>query len=147
MGTEEEPAPLLYRPGTLGSTASGLKRIASLCLSSSIKASISTARRIGNTTTITVTTAYHENEPSVTMPERVNRVAFAIVCPNALSHVLRQNEESPAIIPCVADCEEDDLPLDFLVFFVILGIVMFLFDIILFDSWRSIGEEVTERRE
>jgi hypothetical protein len=124
MGTEEAPeAPPLYRPGTLGRTASGLKRMASLCLSSSIKASISTARRMGNSTTIAVTTAYHENEPSVVSPERVNRDAFAMVFPSTPWLALCQNDVTRVIKPCAADCVEPDL-LDFLdVFFVGLGIL------------------------
>jgi hypothetical protein len=122
MGTEEEPAPLLYMPGTLGRIASGLKERFCLFLSSSIIASISIARRMGNTTTIMVATAYHVNEPTCKMPERVYCVALAMVWPNLLSRVLRQNEESCANKPCAAPC---DVLVDFLVFFIVLGIVMY----------------------
>ena len=76
---------------------------------------------------MTVTTAYHVNDPSVTMPERVNREAFAIVFPNTLSRMFRKDAESPAMIPCDEDRVEGVLLLVFLVdFFCGLTIVMFV---------------------
>ncbi len=123
----------------VGRIVSGLKRWASLCLSSSIIASISTALLIGNTTTTVVATTYHAIVPSDKTPDLVN-VNALLRAPQKELFLLDSTKEVNKFLFDEEGCleeeeeedddkgeeisfeEEDDALCDFVAFFVGFGI-------------------------